>query len=61
MGVNPVTHFMAISSHWIVSTQQRQLVAKIQTMVAKHFGNKQKAPVNVMQHLGRKKKSKIIL
>lgn len=56
MGVNPITHFMAISSHWIVSTQQRQLMAKIQTMVPKHFGKKQKASVNVMQHLGSKKK-----
>lgn len=29
MGVNSLTHSMAISSHWIVSNQQRQLVAKI--------------------------------
>lgn len=58
MGVNPKTHFMAISSHWIVSTQQSQLMAKIQTMVAKHSGNKRKAPIKVMQHLGSKKKKK---
>lgn len=43
---------MAISSHWIVSPQQRQLVAKIQTMVAKHFGKEEMAPINAMQYLG---------
>lgn len=29
MGVNFLIHSMAISSHWIVPPQQRQLVAKI--------------------------------